>query len=86
MYRRAYWLAKRKMVVSCCAVGCRNRHGERKGLGFYRIPMLPKIKKEMWLNAIKRKNWIPGKHTRLCGDHFVAGLSYNCLVYVYFVV
>ena len=44
-----------------------------KGLAF--IGSLPKIRKEMWLNAIKRKNWIPGKHTRLCGDHFVAGLS-----------
>ena len=55
-----------------------------KGLAF--IGSLPKIRKEMWLNAIKRKNWIPGKHTRLCGDHFVAGLSYSCLVNVYFVV
>ena len=72
-----YWsrplVGKKEMVVSCCAVGCRNRHGERKDLGFYRIPMIPERRKKCWIAAIKRKNWNPAKHLRICGDHFVTG-------------
>lgn len=69
----AHWLAEKKMVVSYCVVGCRNRHGEWKGLGFYRIPMIPEKRKKSWIAAIKKKNWNPVKHLRICGDHFVTG-------------
>ena len=37
--RNASWLAKRSTaVVSYCAIGCRDRHGERPGLGFSSKP------------------------------------------------
>ena len=61
------------MVVSCCAHGCRNRYGERPGLGFFRFPMQHGERKKRWILAVRRKSWNPTKHTRICGDHFVSG-------------
>ena len=61
------------MVVSCCAYGCRNRHGERPGLGFFRFPTLPSERRKKWILAVRRKDWQPAKHSRICGDHFVSG-------------
>ena len=63
------------MVVSCCAFGCTNRHGQREGLRFFRFPSKPVERRQKWIIAVKRKNWQPSKHTRICGDHFVSGLS-----------
>ena len=45
--------------MSCCAHGCRNRYGERPGLGFFRFPMqhgerkkrLCVAKENLWLNS-----------------------------------
>ena len=61
------------MLVSCCAVGCINRYGERPGLGFYRFPTNPKRRRQKWISAVNRKGFTPNKHTRLCGEYFVAG-------------
>ena len=27
----------------------------------------------MWIRALKRKDWVPTAHSRICGDHFVSG-------------
>ena len=62
------------MVVSCYTYGCRNRFGEIKGLGFYCIPVHPNDRRERWIIAIKRVNWKPSKHARICGDHFESGM------------
>ena len=29
------------MVISCSAIDCSNRYGEKPGLGFFRFPCLP---------------------------------------------
>ena len=57
----------------CCAHGCRNRYGERPGLGFFRFPMQHGERKKRWILAVRRKSWNPTKHTRICGDRFVSG-------------
>ena len=62
------------MVVSCCAFGCKNRHGERTGLGFYRFPITDRARRLKWIKALKRQNWIPTVHSRICGDHFISGV------------
>ena len=33
-----------------------------------------------WVKAVKRKNWMPTVHSRICGDHFVSGMyvSFPC--------
>ena len=59
-----------EMVVSCCAYGCVNCHGNRKGLGFFRFPVLPEGRRRQWIAAVKRKDWKPTKHTRICEEHF----------------
>ena len=63
------------MVVSCCAYGCRNRHGEKPGLGFFRFPTQPNERRKRWMQAVRRRDWQPSKHARICGDHFVSGES-----------
>ena len=59
--------------ISCCAYGCVNRHGNRKGLGFFRFPVLPEGRRRQWIAAVKRKDWKPTKHTRICEEHFTTG-------------
>ena len=65
-------LVGKKMVVSCCAHSCANRHGAIEGLGFFRFPVQPE-KRQRWIVAVNRKDWSPRKHTRICGQHFVSG-------------
>ena len=64
-----------RMVNSCCAYECRNRMGERKKLGFFRFPSKRKEKarRELWIRALKRKDWVPAANSRICGVHFVSG-------------
>ena len=66
---------KEIMGVSCCAFGCTNRHRQREGLRFFRFPNKPVERRRKWITSVKRKDWQPSKHTRICGDHFVSGLS-----------
>ena len=63
------------MVVSCCAFGCSNRYGQKKGLGFYRFPTLLQDRRQKWIQAVKRENWTPSNHSRICGSHFVSGIT-----------
>ena len=27
----------------------------------------------MWIQALKRKGWVPTAHSRICGDPFISG-------------
>ncbi len=63
------------MVSSCCAPFCTNRATKatrEKGIHFYRIPRKGE-KRSLWLNAIKRKSFLPGPNTYICSVHFVGG-------------
>ncbi|XP_068183247.1 zinc finger protein 182-like isoform X2 [Antennarius striatus] len=65
--------------MSCCVVGCLNRHGTTKTLHFYRIPSLRSPldaeRRRLWLEAIKRTDWTAEKirNSRLCSAHFISG-------------
>ena len=75
----------------CCAVGCKNRQG-KSAERFYRFPTEVQ-KREAWIAAIKRKNWVPTEYSRVCSAHFVSGKSHSlvlltrtyelCRVYMY---
>ncbi|XP_057690824.1 uncharacterized protein LOC130915103 [Corythoichthys intestinalis] len=60
------------MVKACVAVGCTNREDKRRDLKFYRIPREPE-RRARWTAAIRRENWAPNHHHRLCSSHFISG-------------
>uniref|UniRef100_A0A2L2YF12 THAP-type domain-containing protein n=1 Tax=Parasteatoda tepidariorum TaxID=114398 RepID=A0A2L2YF12_PARTP len=60
------------MTPTCCAYGCLNKFEKGKGLGFYRFPS-QKNRRILWILAVRRKYFVPNKHTRICGAHFVTG-------------
>ena len=62
------------MVWRCCTFGCRNRGGQRLGLGFYRFPFKNEGRLRRWIQAVRREDWQPSKYSRICGDHFVSCL------------
>ena len=53
--------------------GCASRCVD-SSLAFHRIPKEEK-RRQLWLNAIKRKGWTPTSNDRVCGRHFIAGLN-----------
>ena len=57
---------------TCCVPGCYSNSKQEKHLSFYMIPK-DKILETKWLNAIKRKDFTPGKHHRVCSLHFKDG-------------
>ncbi|XP_057674671.1 voltage-dependent N-type calcium channel subunit alpha-1B isoform X4 [Corythoichthys intestinalis] len=61
------------MVKACVTVGCTNREDGRRDLKFYRIPRDPK-RRAIWTAAIRRENWAPKNHHRLCSSHFISAL------------
>ena len=63
------------MPRSCSAFGCTNRdttETRAKEIKFYRIPA-KNPKRDLWLNAIKRKDFNPGADACICSEHFVGG-------------
>ena len=62
-----------KMVNNCCVCGCTNYVGKKPGLRFFRFPLADKERCKRWTIAVRRENWEPKKHSRICGEHFVTG-------------
>ncbi|KAM8738424.1 zinc finger protein 260-like isoform X1 [Acanthopagrus latus] len=64
--------------MSCCAPGCKNRHGKHQ-LHFYRIPSsrtpFDANRRRLWLLAIKRTFWTHEtlRNARICSAHFISG-------------
>ncbi len=60
-----------EMVSSYCAPFCTNRT-TTKATREKGIPIKGE-KRSLWLNAIKRKSFLPGPNTYICSVHYVAG-------------
>ncbi|CAG7731614.1 unnamed protein product, partial [Allacma fusca] len=62
------------MVQFCCAFNCSKSSDTNPELIFHSFPNAEKDKerRQKWIHAIRRKNWQPGKYTRLCSEHFLA--------------
>lgn len=54
-----------------CAVRCTNRFAKGGGMSFYRFLKDP-ARRAMWIGAVRRKNWMPNKHTWICREHFIS--------------
>ena len=58
--------------MSCCVINCARRFEKGSGITFFRIPDR-EPKRSAWINAIRRKNWVPSEHERVCSVHFLSG-------------
>lgn len=61
----------KKRGFQCVAFGCNNR-SRQSSIPFHRFP-LDRERRQRWITAVKRDNWTPSEHSRLCGAHFVSG-------------
>ncbi|XP_028733804.1 THAP domain-containing protein 2 [Peromyscus leucopus] len=59
------------MPTNCAAAGCAATYDKHINVSFHRFPLDPKRRKE-WVRLVRRKNFVPGKHTFLCSKHFEA--------------
>ena len=74
--RLVYWMEiVRKRLTSrdgytCCVPGCYNNTKNNRELSFYKFPR-EKVTRDKWINAIKRKAFIPTDHHLVCiGSNF----------------
>ncbi|GBO24173.1 hypothetical protein AVEN_193848-1 [Araneus ventricosus] len=55
---------------SCVAFNCTNRQSKKiPGVTFHSFPK-DETRRVSWINAVRRKNWVPSSASRLCSDHF----------------
>ncbi|XP_067944989.1 THAP domain-containing protein 1-like [Watersipora subatra] len=56
----------------CCAFGCSNTPAKDSKLSFHTFPSEEKHldRRNKWIDAVKRKDWMPSKYSVLCSDHF----------------
>lgn len=64
------------MPATCAAIGCSNNKALKRRLTFYYFPKKTSRRQE-WAAAMKRKNWSPTDHSRLCSEHFISGMKSN---------
>ena len=64
-------MKKSKSGTQCVAFGCNNRRGEDDNISFHSFPSDNDLRSK-WINALKRKNFTPSKHSRLCSCHFLS--------------
>ena len=62
-----------KMRSSCCAVGCTACYSKKKMEFCLYWFSANSEQKLLWVQAVKRKNWQPKEHSRLCSKHFISG-------------
>ena len=75
------------MVVSCVVVGCTNSNSRcvDSSLSFHRNPTEEK-RRQLWLNAIKRKHWTPTNSDQVCGHYngsFIACQDFSTRVFTF---
>ena len=57
---------------TCCVPGCYSNRKKNKEKSFHKFPK-EKLAREKWINAIKRKDFIPTDHHHVCSNHFKGG-------------
>ena len=57
---------------TCCVPGCYTNTKKNRSLSFHQFPKELHTRKK-WINAIKRKDFVPSKQHRVCSKHFVDG-------------
>lgn len=59
-------------MVGCAAFGCSNQSS--KGFLMKAFPKDPKRRK-IWADKVRRKNWIPTDHSRICEVMFCVNIT-----------
>eukprot|EP00102_Acyrthosiphon_pisum_P022252 XP_016659462.1 PREDICTED: THAP domain-containing protein 1-like [Acyrthosiphon pisum] len=59
------------MPVSCSVHGCTNRQIRGCSQHFFKFPLKDLNKLQLWIDAVKRKGFIPNNSSRVCSDHFL---------------
>ena len=57
---------------TCCVPGCYNNTKKDRELSFHKFPR-EKVLRNVWINAIKRKDFVPTEHHCVCSQHFGGG-------------
>ena len=60
------------MPGTCCTVDCHSRYSKEKGMKLFRFPTNPS-RRDAWIRAIRRDNWIANEYSRICQLHFLSG-------------
>ena len=58
------------MVNSCVAIDCTNKVKAGSGISFHRFPLKKPELLQKWIQAVKRKDWVPNKYSYICSEHF----------------
>ena len=58
------------MVVTCVAYGCTEWMGKDPNVSFHRFPHKNPEQLRKWIQAIRRQDWLPTKHSYICSKHF----------------
>ena len=58
------------MVNSCVAIDCTNKVKAGSGISFHRFPLKKPELLQKWIQAVKRKDWVPNKYSYICIEHF----------------
>ena len=55
----------------CSAWGCDRRFSKEAGIPFHKFPLKEKERLKKWLIAMRRDDFKPTIHSRICAKHFV---------------
>ena len=59
-----------KMVNFCIAIGCTNHGKPGWWISSHACPRENSELLQKWIQAVKRKIWVPNKYSLICSDHF----------------
>ena len=63
---------KRKQNGTCCsAYGCSRKFNKNDNIRFHSFPLKDKQLLKKWLAAMRRDDFLPTQHSRICGQHFL---------------
>lgn len=60
------------MPSYCSAYDCNNRGDRTKNISFHSFPLKNDKLLKDWMVKIKRDNFTPKKHSKICSEHFEA--------------
>ena len=55
----------------CSAWGCNRRFSKQEGVTFHSFPLNDKERLKKWLAAMRRDDFTPTVHSRICAKHFL---------------
>ncbi|XP_062298593.1 THAP domain-containing protein 5-like [Scomber scombrus] len=62
--------------MTCAAFGCTSRYIKDSGIQLFRFPFRDQPRLKQWVINIRRKDWTPNMHSRMCSVHFTEDQFY----------